>query len=225
MEHHFWHERWQRDEIGFHRSEIHWALKAHWDAIADGSKADVLVPLCGKSLDMRWLRQRGHRVIGNELSGKAVSEFYSEWGREPLRTAQGRLNHWQADNIEIYEGDFFAYEPAVPFDLFYDRAALVALPQNTRQGYLHHLADCLSGQGRGLLITLEYSQNQMDGPPFSVTFEELKACQRLAFSLLERRDVLDEHPGFAARGLDHLHEAVYRVAPGQPDQRRQAYNM
>jgi thiopurine S-methyltransferase len=213
METHFWHERWHRREIGFHRSEIHWALKRHWDEISGGRAGRVMVPLCGKSLDLRWLAERGHGVVGVELSGRAVEEFYREWKKAPTCTRSGRLQHWRAGNVEIFEGDFFDYLNDEPFQLFYDRAALVALPQEMRGRYIDHLGSLLADNASGLLVTFEYDQASMDGPPFSVPADELGDYPGFRFELIERRDALADHPGFAQRGLTDLQECAWRVTP------------
>lgn len=102
------------------------------DDISRQDAGDVLVPLCGKSLDLRWLAQRGHDVVGVELSGQAVSEFYREWGKQPTRKPVGELFRWQADGVALFEGDFFEFRTDRAFELFYDRAALVALPREMR---------------------------------------------------------------------------------------------
>ncbi|HSH27002.1 MAG TPA: thiopurine S-methyltransferase [Wenzhouxiangella sp.] len=211
MEKHFWKQRWQRGETGFHRDRTHPALAHHWDDISTGSCAPALVPLCGKSLDLRWLAQRGHDVVGVELSAGAIEAFYREWDKPATRTRAGRLQHWRAQNVEIFEGDFFDFESDTPFDLFYDRAALVALPEDMRTRYLDHLRRQLSAQATGLLITLEYDQTQMDGPPFSVVENELRSHPGFSFELLERSDALTDHPRFAERGLTALHECAWRV--------------
>ncbi|NEZ03930.1 thiopurine S-methyltransferase [Wenzhouxiangella sp. XN201] len=211
MDRNFWNERWKRQEIGFHQSEIHWALKRHWAAVADGHAGRVLVPLCGKSLDLHWLARQGHGVVGIELSAQAVSEFYKEWGQTPTRMPAGPLIHWQAENIELFEGEFFDFKSGEAFELLYDRAALAALPREMRPGYLDHLRSLLGDHARGLLVTFEYDQTEMDGPPFAVLEDELVDYAGLQFQLLERRDVLAEHARFAERGLTALHECAWLV--------------
>ncbi|NBB93463.1 MAG: thiopurine S-methyltransferase [Gammaproteobacteria bacterium] len=211
MEKDFWHERWHRGDITFHRSDIHWALNRHWRDISGSSAQRVLVPLCGKSLDLRWLARRGHDVVGIELSRNAIEAFYRDWGQEAAREPRGALERWQAGQVEIHEGDFFDFEADSPFPRFYDRAALVALPAAMRQTYLVHLRSLLADDAAGLLVTFEYAQNNMDGPPFSVMPDELDACAAFEFELLERRDALAEHPGFAERGLAALRECAWRV--------------
>jgi len=208
----FWQERWHNDEIGFHRSDIHPALRAYWHRAAGDDKQPVLVPLCGKSLDLHWLARRGHAVTGIELSEKAVAEFFDEAELEPRRQPAGELTRWQAGNVEIFQGDFFAWQAEQAFELFYDRAALIAMPPDMRPKYLDHLRAQLDNAARGLLITLEYNPSQMDGPPFPVQETELKQTSGFGFKHLARENVLATHPGFAERGLTALHECTYRVA-------------
>jgi len=211
MDKDFWLKRWQRDEIGFHQSDIHWALKRHWDAMIAETAGDVLIPLCGKSLDMCWLAKRGHEVTGVELSGRAIEAFFQEWGQRPTRSSAGELTSWRAVDIELVRGDFFDYVTDQPFDLFYDRAALVALPHDMRPAYLDHLRSLLNDKARGLLVTFEYDQTEMDGPPFAVVEKELIGYAGMHFQLLERRDVLTGHARFAERGLTALHECAWLV--------------
>lgn len=211
MDRDFWNERWNRHEIGFHQSDIHWALKRYWHEIADGHADRVLVPLCGKSLDMRWLAEKGHEVTGIELSGTAVEEFFEEWGMQPTQSAATELTYWRAGGVELVEGDFFGYLNNESFDLFYDRAALIALPREMRPSYLDYLRSLLGKNACGLLVTFEYDQSEMDGPPFAVLEDELTAYASMQFQLLERRDVLAEHARFAERGLTALHECAWLV--------------
>ena len=50
-----WLARWAKGRIGFHLPAPHPALERWWPRLDVAPQAKVLVPLCGKSLDMRWL--------------------------------------------------------------------------------------------------------------------------------------------------------------------------
>ncbi|MDT8437387.1 MAG: thiopurine S-methyltransferase [Wenzhouxiangellaceae bacterium] len=213
MEPEFWHERWRENRIGFHRDEVHPALMQHWGEVAGSDHSAVLVPLCGKSPDLHWLAESGHPVFGVELSPLAIEQFFDEAGFPARRIDYGGLPAWQAGRVCLVEGDFFAFQPPSPFGLCYDRAALIALPPTLRGKYLEHLAMLLAPGARGLLVTLEYDQARMDGPPFSVGSEELAACEVLAFRELARNDVLSAETRFAERGLRALHEVCWQVQP------------
>ncbi|MGH8408361.1 MAG: thiopurine S-methyltransferase, partial [Pseudomonas sp.] len=141
MEPGFWHERWARNQTGFHLPEVNPYLLRHWPGLGVANGAQVLVPLCGKSLDLVWLASIGHRVIGVELSEKAVEEFFSEQELMPQVSQRGAFKVFQAGSIELWCGDFFALDAGavVGCTALYDRAALIALPPLMREQYAAHL--------------------------------------------------------------------------------------
>ena len=209
----FWHDRWENQDIGFHQADIHALLPAYWPRLELASDAPVFVPLCGKSLDMVWLAQQGHRVIGAELSQRAIDDFFAERGLAPTTRTSGGFIVKSAGPYELWCGDFFDLprEAVAGVAGVYDRAALIALPQALRQRYAETLASLLPATARILLITLEYEQSQMAGPPFSVPGDQVRALFAGSFRLeeLECRDVLDGHPHFKQRGLTALCESAF----------------
>ena len=217
MEADFWHDCWQRGDIGFHQPRVLPLLQKHWPVLGLPAGSRVLVPLCGKSLDMHWLAAQGHRVLGIELSPLAVEQFFAEAAISPQRHA-GRLGeHWSAGGIEIVCGDAFALraEDLAEVAGLYDRGAMVALPADLRHRYVDSLYAALPGGCRGLLLTLEYPAQEMDGPPFSVDEAEVRA--RLAGwspQLLERRDLLASEQRYRDRGLSAMHTAAWRLQRG-----------
>ncbi|MGE0383737.1 MAG: thiopurine S-methyltransferase [Gammaproteobacteria bacterium] len=215
MQSEFWHERWRSSQIGFHRDSVHPALARHFRALAAPAGGTVLVPLCGKSLDMPWIAGRGHRVLGIELSPIAVREFFAGAGLAPRVRAVEPFVEYEAEPLRVLCGDFFALGTGHAGTLAcgYDRAALVALPAPMRADYARHLRSLLAG-GRLLLVTVEYEQAQMQGPPFAVNESEVRALFGGGVELLERRQVLDEEPKFRERGLTALAESVYLIDIG-----------
>ena len=101
MKSEFWHQRWQENQIGFHQPEINSYMKAHWSELFL-DRGTVFVPLCGKSSDMLWLRDQGHKVIASELSSVAVRDFFKENGLTPTVTDHERYQRWSADQITIH---------------------------------------------------------------------------------------------------------------------------
>lgn len=218
MEEAFWQARWAQGQIGFHLQEVNPYLQQHWPSLSIAPGSRVLVPLCGKSLDMAWLAGQGLRVLGVELAERAVEDFFAEQGLQPEVEQQGVLRLYRAAGVEIYCGDFFNVqaEHVAGCTALYDRAALIALPETMRARYVEHLAAILPGNCRGLLVSLEYAQEDMSGPPFSVSQAEIDA--RLSpywqIELLARHDVLNENWRFLQRGLSSLHESIYRLQRG-----------
>lgn len=214
----FWLQRWQDGQIGFHRSDVMPLLQKHWPSLELPAGSRVLVPLCGKTLDMHWLAAQGHRVLGVELSQLAVEQFFNEAGLTPQRHRSAYGEHYSAGPIEIICGDAFALDAELLGDIagVYDRAALIALPPQLRRHYRDTLYARLPQGCKGVLITMEYPQDEKQGPPFSVEQREVEALFAAPWQveLLERRDILDQQPDFRTQGVTELSTSVYRLLQG-----------
>jgi thiopurine S-methyltransferase len=175
MEASFWQGRWAAGQIGFHEGKPNEHLVKHHAVL--GAKTRVFVPLCGKTEDLAWLAAQGHEVIGVELVESAVVAFFAERGVTPEVKKDGVFTRYTAGSISILAGDFFALTPdkAGSLGALYDRAATIALPTDMRADYLEHVRALMPHGSSGLIITIEYDQARLDGPPFSVPEEELRA--------------------------------------------------
>ncbi len=215
MHEEFWLERWDRGEIGFHQQSAHRYLPRYWPSLALPPGARVFVPLCGKSRDMLWLRDAGLEVIGVELSLMAAQAFAEENALALSRRREGVFERFRGAGISLLVGDFFDLRPG---DLdgvaaVFDRAALVALPPSMRAGYAAHMAALLPAGTQTLLVTLEYDQRRMDGPPFSVTAEEVRELYGGAHRMepLHSEEIIQDEPKFRSRGLTALAETAWRL--------------
>lgn len=212
----FWHQRWAANQTGFHQSQANADLQRFWPELGIGKGARVLVPLCGKSLDLVWLAEQGYRVLGVELSEKAVQEFFCEQKLTPVISQRDAFKVYVCEGIELWCGDFFALraEDVADCVALYDRAALVALPPAMRERYVAHLASALPAECQGLLITLDYDQAKLDGPPFSVPDEEVRRLLAEVWTLdaVQVSDVLKGSVKFEQSGVERLEERTYRLA-------------
>lgn len=195
---HEWLERWREGRIGFHRTDTHPALMRHWSSLDMPVGAKVLVPLCGKSLDMRWLADQGHPVLGIELAEEAIEQFLAEGKGDVSRYRQGHFRVYRQANVELWCGDFFHLhiDQALEFQAFYDRAALIALPPATRQRYAFHLSQLLPPNAQGLLITLTHPGGPEIGPPFSVSEKEVRQLLAPNFDLSLLETATPDERGF-----------------------------
>lgn len=205
-----WLSRWQEGRIGFHLPVTHSALERWWPSLGVAPGAKVLVPLCGKSLDMRWLAAQGYPVLGIELARQACEQFVAEGAGDVSRYRLEYFDCFRQGPVELWCGDFFHFhiDHVDHLDAFYDRAALIALPPATRQRYAFHLAQLLPPGARGLLISLEREEDTQQGPPFHVTEDEI--CQLMSpnftLEVLERRAADD-------RGLRETVWGLVRKGP------------
>lgn len=214
MDHAFWHQRWRDNQIGFHQESVNPHLLAHWLALGVPDDATVFVPLCGKSLDMVWLAER-YRVLGVELSPKAVEDFYAEQGLRPVRQVEWPFTVYEGEGVTLLCGDFFALQPGRTAGIaaIYDRAALIALPPPLRLDYADRLTSLAPDGTVMLLVTLEYDPSQMNGPPFPVEPDEVATLfgDHWRIDSLQQDDILDSEPRFRARGLTRMAEHLYRL--------------
>jgi thiopurine S-methyltransferase len=220
MDTEFWLERWREGRTHFHQTRVTPPLERFWPTLDFAPGSRILVLLCGKSLDMLWLARRDLRVLGVELSPLAVEQFFDEHGLTPQVTRSPAGDHYVAENIEIIRGDIFDLDAATLGSCVgvFDRAALVALPKSMRGLYVRHVYSHLSDRYQGLLVTLDYPQEEMDGPPFCVDdaeVQELYAGHSVA-ELIYRRDILSIEPKFQKAGVSRLDALGYRLQRRDP---------
>ncbi|MCJ8169371.1 thiopurine S-methyltransferase [Atopomonas sediminilitoris] len=211
MEADFWHRRWRKNEIGFHLAEVNPLLIRFFAALALPAHSRVFVPLCGKTRDIGWLLQAGYRVVGAELNESAVQQLFQELGITPTVLREATRVSYQAQAIQIEVGDILTLDTATlgPADAMYDRAALVALPAQMRQAYAAQLIGLYPNAAQ-LLISFDYQQALLAGPPFAVPSADIHElygahydCQRLASEPLDG----------GLKGQCPAHEEVWLLAP------------
>ncbi|WP_246614962.1 hypothetical protein [Agarivorans litoreus] len=83
MHEQFWHQKWEKDEIGFHEGEVNRFLYDYFNVLKLAAGARVFVPLCGKTRDIAWLLDKGMKVVGVELSEHAIKQLFAELNLEP----------------------------------------------------------------------------------------------------------------------------------------------
>jgi thiopurine S-methyltransferase len=212
MDANFWHQRWEQNNTFWHQNEANPRLTANFSRLSVAKDGRVFLPLCGKTLDIPWLLSRNYRVAGAELSKIAIEQLFTELGLKPKMARLGKLDLYSAENLDIFVGDIFDLSAKTlgPVEAIYDRAALVALPPAMRERYAAHLMD-ITGKTQQLLITFEYDQSVMDGPPFSVSGDEVKRHYGKSYNLtlIESKDV----PG-GLRGHIPAKESVWVLKNG-----------
>ncbi|MCA9405941.1 MAG: thiopurine S-methyltransferase [Candidatus Omnitrophica bacterium] len=175
MDINFWIQKWENNDIAFHESKPNPALVQYFSGLGLAKGCRVFLPLCGKTLDMAWLLSQGYQVVGAELSRMAIEQLFAELKIKPEISERGEVVHYRAKDIDIFVGNIFDVSKKTlgPADAIYDRAALVALPETMRHEYTAHIME-ITDAAPQLLLSYEYDQSLMEGPPFSVTNEEVK---------------------------------------------------
>ncbi|MEE2784381.1 MAG: thiopurine S-methyltransferase [Pseudomonadota bacterium] len=210
----FWLERWQKDQVGFHQADYNPVLMEYWPSLNLTSGAKVFVPLCGKSLDMRWLESEGHDIVGVEIARQAIDHYFRDES-EVRSTVADRFVSYRGRHTEILHGDFFdLMTPLLSgVEAVFDRAALIALPPGMRVRYADHMLRIIPEGAKILLITLEYDQGLIDGPPHAVDAQEVEGLygRRCDVALLEAFITTALPPHFEKQGIGEAIERVYKI--------------
>ena len=210
MQKEFWLNCWRNNDIGFHEDKANVLLTENFNFIKLNRNSRILIPLCGKSNDIHWFLNQGMSVVGIELSQIAIDELFIDLNIRPTIKNYDHFQHYSAKNIDIFVGDIFDITKEIigKIDAIYDRAALVALPHDLRTSYSKHLIT-LSNSAKQLLITFDYNQSQMNGPPFSINEKEISRLYKntYIFKILQEKDVTQKLKNIAAKETIWLLEA------------------
>lgn len=208
-----WLKRWQDGATAWHKNNINARLVKHLPNCQLVDSATVFVPLCGKSLDMLYFLDNGYKVIGVELSDIAVLAFFRENNIVFNKNISDNFIIYSADNIVIYVGDYFKLTKEILADIsfVYDRAALIALPAPLRIEYTKYLFKITPNNLTILLLTMNYPQHQLAGPPFAVAYDEVANLfnDYASYKQLECYDDIKNEQKFAA--VDFLEKASYLI--------------
>jgi thiopurine S-methyltransferase len=208
----FWLERWNIGQIGFHQAAVNPRLSSFWPGLGLPEGSGVFVPLCGKTLDMHYLAEQGHRVVGVEFSEIGVRAFFDEAGIVYQKNDSGSLPCFEGGAFRLFCGDFFELgsQDLGEVAAVYDRAALIALPPNTRPRYAAHLQSIVPNASDMLVLTIEYDQNAVGGPPFCVTADELGSLYAESWKI--ETLAVDERPTMPPKFADvKATESVHRL--------------
>ena len=218
MEISYWKSRWQKDNTGWHMDQVYPHLMTYWDRLELNKGDTILLPLCGKSLDIPWLLDKGLNVIGVEVSDKAISELKNHLDFSFTEKSRGHFKVFESTDVQLWLGNFFdiqaSYLPKI--DAIYDKAALIALPPKMRNDYAEIIKSLCTEDTRMFLNCFEYPQDSMSGPPFAIFEEEIRTLydEQFSIELLHKESMMEQLAKFQQRGLSgYLNEKVYLLSP------------
>lgn len=185
--------RYSTPGTGFHRAEPNIHLVTYVEKLLAGRPpgARVLVPLCGKTVDMPFLASRGANVVGVEGAPRAVREFFEENTSDaPTKCRVGKFEAHYANDlapVQLFLGDFFDLESTTAgmFDAVWDRGSLVAIEPALRERYVKTIKGCLSPRAKYLLSVVEHPPfpDGRLGPPYSIAESEVSRLFAAEFDI------------------------------------------
>lgn len=215
MDNTYWLNKWKKSDTKFDQDVPNQYLVRYLENLNLPSGSRIFVPLCGKSIDMFWLLHQGFKVVGIELSPIACEGFFKQYGLAYKQTKINKLVKYEGEKIILYAGDYFALnkDELGTINAIYDRASLIALPEQLRGPYVELLFKLIEPNTQILLLAISYDQNEMQGPPFSVNEAEVKklfnkhACIEKLVDI--KNSEIPQH--LAAKGLTKASEQIYHI--------------
>ena len=210
----YWIDRWKDGNIRFHDADPHRFLIEYFPHLNTRIDDSILVPLCGKSVDMTWIMSQSRNVVGVELSEIAIESFVEENNLIHTKSVGGEFAAYQGDRFKIFNGDLFhmSETDVCGIKAVYDRGSFVALPSGgLRERYADWMALNLSTGCKVLLVTFNFDQEEMAGPPFTANRKTIHQLFEKDFSItmLKSELVVNIKPHCKERGLKTLREDVY----------------
>ncbi|XP_066274732.1 probable thiopurine S-methyltransferase [Branchiostoma lanceolatum] len=217
-----WHAKWRRGKTKFHMSKVHPSLQKFYDRLLLGKeRARVFVPMCGKTLDLKWLSDQGHAVVGNEVVEMACRQFFEEhdlqYTTERIEGVDGTVFKATDIDLQLFNCDFYKLTSDVTgsFDCIWDRGAMAAANPEDRDRYANVVVSLLKPTGAYLLDLFELENTVFAGPPHGITdarVDELFAS-KCNIEVLMRADRLGDWQ--RSWGLDAFWEVVRLLTPKQ----------
>lgn len=212
MEPDFWLKKWEDGQTGFHKTDVNPLLIKYLPHLQLEKGQSIVLPLCGKSIDLQYLHTLGYSVTGIELSPLAIEAFWKSQGSSPMTRDELGFPISYVGSLSLIQADLFRLHPSDlgPVHAVFDRAALIAMPRSMRSAYVSQIKTLAQGAPI-LLITLTYAENEMQGPPFSVSNDEVSALFEPDYIVecLESQEVISLNEGLRQRGLRQLIETVW----------------
>ena len=185
----FWQKRWDSGTTRWRRPDIHPSLqqftnKVFFDYFPSGG-ARILVPLCGKTVDMAHLatKRKVGQVVGIDGVRKAVEAFAQENPDLEVKSMEAcpeKVEKWQGNSITLIIGDFFEVDKTdfgEVCDGAWDRGSLVAIKPERREKYVEQIGKLMNKDGRILLSTFVH-RNRDKSPSYAAQKTKDGACPK-----------------------------------------------
>lgn len=168
----FWDERFEQAFTPWDRGGVPQQLRAFVEA--QPGPLRTLIPGCGSAYELKLMSDAGWDATAIDFSAAAVT------------AARAAVGAWAK---RVVEADFFAWTPAAPLDLIYERAFLCALPRSQWERVAARWAQLLA-PGK-LLAGYFFFDDAAKGPPFGIDAERLDALLAPAFVRVDDAAVSD----------------------------------
>ncbi|KAJ8302290.1 hypothetical protein KUTeg_021277 [Tegillarca granosa] len=189
-----WKAAWENGKAVWQVHHVNVALKRniHRLKIENSGDPKILLPLCGKTRDIKWLWEQGFTVVGVEVSEIAIKDFFAEndikYEVSQIKGCPGVLYRSTDDRIllrvssntsgtEEHSQLFLNQKGGNNFVAYHDI-------NHTRYKYASAISELMSDNCKMLLETLEKNIDVDPGqPPFDFQEPEMRQHFNQQFEL------------------------------------------
>lgn len=215
----YWGYRYEVGHTDWNTEKVHPLLEKHYNKLnPNGKPMKVLVPLCGMSVDMNWLVNKGMQVIGVDIAYQSLEKFMSLSGQDWTETAvselgpNAKLFTRTDDKIKLYLGDFMKFSRGLEgtFDFVYDCDGLRVLDSGLTPSFAATIKNLMNPGGRLLLDAIAYDKKILQDenfkppmpvpPPHSVSVKETKNLFEPECTV----EIIDEQPNNLMYGFPSI---------------------
>jgi len=217
----YWKKKWEEGDTSWHNSKVNRTIENYFDKMVGNEKEQrILFPLCGKTMDMKWVADKGHVVVGVEGSEKAAKEFFQdqnlEYKMDAISMAPNVAHVFSSldEKIRIFVCNFFDFRSTVAggkFNGVFDRGSVVAINSNERPKYAEMMGDLVLPGGKILTECVEYDPTLFGGPPHVVSEDDLREIYRGNFEVQKLGKEELKGPCLAKKHVDWLHRCAYLI--------------
>lgn len=190
----YWQQRYDTGDTYWMHTEAAAMLVKYYSRLnPEGQARKMLIPLCGKTLDLEWLSNQGvPLVVGVDCLLSVLKEVCARsnrtWTTKSVSGEGGSdftLLERSDGKMKLFSGDILQFSPEVEgtFDAMWERGSLIILPPKDVKKYVKLLKRLLIPGGRILLESIEFDKDAIDPsttdfmpfPPFPYFLKDIKS--------------------------------------------------
>lgn len=201
-----WSRIWRDGTPAFHLNDVH-PFARHLLGVARlpaDHALQVLLPMCGKSVDLLYFAKAGAYTVGVEFSKEAISQFSNEI--TPLRapTASSH-NAMEYSNLHIWQGDMLRFASQEKFHLIFDRGGVTVLDQRQAVQYARLMRSLIDDTGVMGLELLHATENDQALPDQRYSLQSIaKIFDEFSVQIHHQEDVTHSRPDVQPPGDDTI---------------------
>ncbi|XP_063397379.1 probable thiopurine S-methyltransferase [Mytilus trossulus] len=180
-----WAKLWKDGKTDFHISDLCPMFTKHVDKLLNNrKKVKTFVPLCGKAVEMKWLWEKGHEVVGIECGEEALKEFFEEnkivYSIVEVPAVKGKLYKSDDGRIRLYCCDFYLFNSAIEseFGAIWDSGALNAINATDQEKYVAIIKSLMGNKCVNLTVIDDATEWEIP-----VNFDKMKTFFKDGFSV------------------------------------------